>query len=214
MGANIGAELTALPLEYMLASPLTAVIKAQALAAKTTIDFIESVGLEEDGTTLKVRSVDFSYTQPVADPNTPGSTLFNTATLTVPLLSIVPIPYIRVSDLNVRFTFKIRDTMSLSTKSEITGTAGFSSETTASGKFGGGLVGGLLGSPSGQLEQKTTVTMDVSASHERTRKSSTDRTAEFSMTMNAVQDEIPEGLARVLGILNDTISAQKVSSGG
>jgi len=70
MPANIGAELQALPLEYMLSSPLTAVIKAQALAAQTTIDFIEKVGLEEDTTTgeLSLRTAQFSFEQPVPDP--------------------------------------------------------------------------------------------------------------------------------------------------
>ena len=63
MPANIGAELQALPLEYMLGTPLTAAIKAQALAAQTTIDFIEKIGLQEDpnsvtGDELIVRSAD------------------------------------------------------------------------------------------------------------------------------------------------------------
>jgi hypothetical protein len=42
--ANFGAELQQLPLQYMLSEPLTAVIKAQALAAQTTIQFIQSFG--------------------------------------------------------------------------------------------------------------------------------------------------------------------------
>ncbi len=45
MPANIGAELQALPLEYMLGAPLAATITAQALAAKTTVAFIEEVWL-------------------------------------------------------------------------------------------------------------------------------------------------------------------------
>ena len=40
MPANIGAELQALPLEYLLGSPMQAAIAAQALAAKPTSDFI------------------------------------------------------------------------------------------------------------------------------------------------------------------------------
>ena len=77
MPANIGAELQALPLEYMLGTPMTAVIKAQALAAQTTVAFIEQVGLEEDSITgeLSVRAAEFSFTEAVPDPANPGAVL-------------------------------------------------------------------------------------------------------------------------------------------
>src|SRR4051794_18543229 len=103
MPANIGAELQALPLEYMLGTPLTAAIKAQALAAATTVAFIEKVGLQEDQATgeLTVRSAQFTFTQPLPDPANPGAVLFEDAKLTVPLLSLAPIPFIRISDMNI-----------------------------------------------------------------------------------------------------------------
>lgn len=211
MPANIGAELQQLPLEYMLASPLTAVIKAQALAAKTTINFIETVGLEEDAATheLKAKTAEFTYSQAVPDPTNPGAVMMIPTVLSVPLLAIVPVPYIRASDLNVSFEFKIRDIASSQSKFEVTGSHGFSSTTSAAGKIGGGLIGGLLGGPSGSLEQKTEVTFNVSATYQATNRHSTDRSATFKMTMNAVQDAIPEGLARVLTILTDAIKGQK-----
>jgi hypothetical protein len=213
MPANIAGELQALPLEYMLASPLTAVIKAQALAAQTTIAFIEKVGLEEDNAgELSLRTAQFSFEQPVPDPANPGGTIVQAATLTVPLLSLAPIPFIRVSDLNVSFEFKIRDVTSNQSKFEITGKTGFESTTTATGQtgFGGGLIGFLGGaSASGSVEQKTNVTASVSATYQSSNRQMTDRSATFKMTMNAVQDALPEGLSRVLTILNDTINSQK-----
>src|SRR4051812_33746437 len=113
MPANIGAELQSLPLEYMLGAPLMAVIKAQALAAQTTISFVETVGLEAKDPAnpdeLSLRTAEFTFIQPVSDPATPGAVVEREAKLTVPLLSLAPIPFIRVSDLNVSFEFKIRD---------------------------------------------------------------------------------------------------------
>jgi len=214
MPANIGAELQALPLEYMLSSPLTAVIKAQALAAQTTIDFIEKVGLEEDTTTgeLSLRTAQFSFEQPVPDPANPGAVVVQDTVLTVPLLSLAPIPFIRVADLNVSFEFKIRDVSSNQSKFEITGKTGFESTTTTTGKmgFGGGVIGFLGGaSGSGSVEQKTNVTASVSATYQSSNRQMTDRSATFKMTMNAVQDALPEGLSRVLTILNDSINSQK-----
>jgi hypothetical protein len=214
MAANIGAELQALPLEYMLGTPLTAAIKAQALAAATTVEFIEKVGLEEDSTTgdLSVRAAEFTFSQPFPDPTNPGGVIFEDAKLTVPILSLAPIPFIRISDLNVSFEFKIRDVSSSQSKFEITGKTGFENTTTTTGKtgFGGGLIGFLGGaSASGTVESKTHVTAEVSATYQSTNRQMTDRSATFKMTMNAVQDAIPEGLSRVLTILNDAIKAEK-----
>jgi hypothetical protein len=215
MPANIGAEIQAMPLEYMLATPLTAAIKAQALAASTTTEFIEKVGLVEDSQTgdLMVRTAEFTFTQAIPDPANPGSSLFEDAKLTVPFLSLAPVPFIRISDLNVSFEFKIRDIASAATKAEVTGKTGFESTTTVESKMGGG-GGGLLaflGGPkgSGSVESKTNVTASVSATYQSSNRQSTDRSATFKMTMNAVQDSIPEGLSRVLTILNDTIRSEK-----
>lgn len=215
MPANIGAELQALPLEYMLGTPMTAVIKAQALAAQTTIDFIEKVGLEEDPNSptgeLIVRTAEFSFIQPIPDPANPGAVIERDAKLTVPLLSLTPIPFIRVSDLNVSFEFKIRDVTSNQSKFEITGKTGFENTTTTTGKmgFGGGVIG-FLGGASGStsVESKTNVTASVSATYQSASRQTTDRSATFKMTMNAVQDALPEGLSRVLTILNDTINSK------
>lgn len=55
-------ELSSIPFEAIIAGPLTAVIKAQAMAARTTVQFIESVGFQQDenkkniATMLEVRA--------------------------------------------------------------------------------------------------------------------------------------------------------------
>jgi uncharacterized protein DUF2589 len=214
MPTNIGAELQALPLEYMLGTPLTAAIKAQALAAVTTVDFIEKVGLQEDAQgNLSMRTAEFTFTQPVPDPANPGAMIFQEAKLTVPILSLAPVPFIRISDLNVSFEFKIRDITSQASKFEITGKTGFENNTSVETKMGaGGGILGFLGGPkvNTSVESKTTVTASVSSTYQSTNRQTTDRSATFKMTMNAVQDAIPEGLNRVLTIFNDAIQSEKV----
>jgi Protein of unknown function (DUF2589) len=76
------------------AGPLTAVIKAQAMAAQSTADFIKSVGLDENN---NVVNIDFDYE---AVNTTTGEKYTNT--LTVPLLTIIPIPFIRVGGFKLR----------------------------------------------------------------------------------------------------------------
>jgi hypothetical protein len=214
MPANIGAELQALPLEFMLATPLTGAIKAQALAAATTVDFIEKVGLEEDPNTgdLSVRTAQFTFSQPVPDQENPGAVVFQDAQLTVPILSLAPIPFIRISDLNISFEFKIRDVSSQQSKTEVTGKTAFDNTTTTNVNtgFGGGVIG-FLGGASANLsaESKTNVSASVSATYQSTNRQMTDRSATFKMSLNAVQDAIPEGLSRVLTILNDAIKSEQ-----
>lgn len=207
---NIGAELQALPLGYMLGAPMKAVIEAQALAAQSTVEFIEKVGLEEDETTgeLSVRSADFSFVQSIPDPANPGEFIEQESKLTVPILTIVPVPYIRVSDLNVSFEFKIRDVQTAKSKKEFTGSTGIEITTEVKAKLGGGLLG-FFGGPKGEMNTRTKVDINVSATYQRSDRHTTDRSATFKMTLNAVQDVIPEGLARVLNILNDAIVARK-----
>ena len=71
------------------AGPLQAVISAQGQAAMSSIRFIQAVGFDED---FRAKNVQFAY-------NTTNTTTGRrqTNTMTVPLLAIIPIPFIRVS---------------------------------------------------------------------------------------------------------------------
>jgi hypothetical protein len=212
--ANIPAELRALPLEHIIGSPLTAAIKAQALAARTTVDFIKEVGLkpraleggeseaELDEVTgesgqpgLEARYVEFKFdrvleeevvtspesTAPAGTPPT-KTTKYSVvpSKLTVPLLAMVPIPYIRINDMTIDFEFQIKDVETHESKSE----ANVSTNAKAGGWF-------------------YKVSVKGSYSNRTVNKRETDRRTTLKITVNAVQDQIPEGLGRILDILNE-----------
>jgi hypothetical protein len=218
-GANIPAELRALPLEHIIGSPLVAAIKAQALAAKTTVDFIKEVGLKpraietaetgalapkDDETSgesgeegFEARSVEFKFdrvleeeiTTPPPDGSAAGTPPTKTtkhyivpSRLTVPLLAIVPIPYIRISDMTIDFEFQIKDVET----SESTSEKNISVNAKAGGWF-------------------YKVNIKGSYSNKTVNKRETDRRTTLKITVNAVQDQIPEGLGRVLDILHDSM---------
>jgi hypothetical protein len=90
-----GAEFQALPLEFIIAAPLTGVIKAQAIAASTTKDFVEA---------LKDEVVDFSY-QVEGDAK-------REATLKAPLLAVVPVPHLRIDSYTSTFRYEISQVVS------------------------------------------------------------------------------------------------------
>lgn len=208
MAVNIGAELQALPLEYMLSAPMSGAIKSQALAAQTTVDFIEKVGLVEDALgNLSVRTVEFEYSKQVTDPQDPAALpSLETNKLTVPMLAIVPIPYIRIQDLSVDFEFRVRETITRTSKAEVTSDAGVKSIVDTKTKLGGGFLS-FLGGPSVSVNANVTSTFNVSATYKTANTQTQDRSARINIGMKAVQDTIPEGLSRVLTILADSITS-------
>jgi hypothetical protein len=86
----------------VLGSLLTAVLDAQARAARSTVDFIEEVGVEVDADDQrKLRSVSFGYrklneAQEEADFE-----------LQVPLLSLVQIPMVSIKTAKIEFSYDV-----------------------------------------------------------------------------------------------------------
>lgn len=189
MPINIGQEM-ALPMEQIIGGPLQAVVKAQALAASSTVDFIQQVGLnpaQGGGGNQTARTVDFSFQRRVPareeDGGSPSDVLTTeTVQLTVPLLTIVPVPFIRVKEATIDFEAQV----SSSTLNTTDSTFGISAE--ASGGFWG-------------------VKFSVKASYTRNTKTSdqVNRSSTLKVHVYAVQDEIPAGLDRVLTILQTAI---------
>jgi hypothetical protein len=194
------AELKEIPFGYLIGEPLKAAIEAQAIAAKTTIDFIEKVGFippndqdmlfvdeTADADGGKVRNVTFSYKK--VDQNGGESD----ATLTVPILSIVPIPYIRIDEMTIDFTAKLNDTIQHTDKTN------FKLDTSVTGKYSS------WWSPI-SLEFRTAMSL------ERSQANASKFIREYTMNIHvrAVQDDMPAGLAKVLNILENAIKEKPV----
>ncbi|MBQ2198359.1 MAG: DUF2589 domain-containing protein, partial [Bacteroidales bacterium] len=87
---QINNTFNQVPFSHLLGSPLLACIDAQKQAANSSIDYIYSVGFYEDST--EVVNVTFNF---YADGRP--------ATLVVPLLMIVPVPFFSVDELDIKF---------------------------------------------------------------------------------------------------------------
>lgn len=86
----------------LLGAPMAAIVQAEGIAARATADFIKEVGFTGvsdniDGDYGTIRNVTFSYERIKAD----GST--EIARLSVPLLTIIPIPSIQVAEAEIEF---------------------------------------------------------------------------------------------------------------
>ena len=92
------SALQAIPFGSIIGAPLKACIEAQAMAAQTSWQFIQEVGLNTDPETGKKEAVNVTF-----------EFLQNgrMAQLNVPLLTIVPIPYIAIHDIDINFKANI-----------------------------------------------------------------------------------------------------------
>jgi hypothetical protein len=188
-GQIFDADLAAIDFSAILGGPMTAAINAQAQSAMVTLEFINSVGFQSSsssgGATLKANEVDFTYSKSI--PAKDGTVSQQTSSLTVPILSIVPIPFIRVQQLSVDLNVKLNSVQKASTSNSIVtnttiGSNGFLS----------------LFSP---VKFSTTI---VSKNDSRTSSTITE-SYDLSVKMLAVQDQMPGGLAKVLQILQDSM---------
>ena len=191
--------LVGLPFENIIGSPLDAAIKAQAMSANTTIAFIKAVGFIQDSDEFEplggntdsgfgdIRYVNFKY-----EKKNPDGTTANGA-LKVPILTIVPIPILRIEEMTIDFSTKISE----STQQITDAKSKFSYSASAGASFMG-----------------FSVRVSVSGSKETRNKTSQKYSMDTSLDIHvrAVGDELPAGLNRILGILEANIIEDPVST--
>jgi Protein of unknown function (DUF2589) len=198
--ADIPASLKQLPLEHIIGAPLEAAIKAQAMSSRTSIEFIQQVGLTRDAAgNLKAVSVDFQFDRTLEEivqpPGTPAPAPITNfrivpSKLTVPLLAIVDVPAFRINDMTIDFEYHIRDVETSTTSTE------FGVEATVEAQFWFVKV-----EVKGSYSNKTANTRE------------TDQSTTLRITVHAGQQSIPEGLSRVLDMMHDQLQVVPLSSG-
>lgn len=172
-----GRELASLDFANLIGGPLNAVVEAQAKSAITTANFIKEVAFDKQG---KVVNVDFAYNR----KNDNGSD--QQFTLTVPFLTMLPVPYITVVDAVVEFNAKITSI------NESTSESNFSQQVDAS-------VGGRYWFVSAKVTSKTAY-QKKSATTERE-----ERTFDMHVRVQAKNQDMPAGTERLLTILEQSI---------
>ena len=203
-----GKELSSIDFAGMIGGPLVAVIEAQAKAAITTVNFIKEVGFkkperqtgdEEDSQTGDPIYVSFKYPkevkpyEPATEDGPEKPAVFQEMKLEVPLLCIVPIPYLRVEEVTIDFNAKINSMQT----NERASSFGVNAQAEGKARW-------LLGSAK----------LKVSTAYQSSSKSTSkvQRTYSLAVQVKAVQNEMPGGMEKILGILEDAIKSQPVSA--
>ncbi len=195
----------------LIGGPLTAACDAQVKLANATADFIKVIGFNppvaaspgpDDVGPIRVAS--FTFSRPVAprdavpavaatstSPALPaipailaGTT--ETVNLTVPMLALVQVPALSIKTVDIVFDMEVKS--SSSTKSSTD--ESLSVKADASAKWG-------------VVKASISIQGSVSAHKEHTR--STDNSAKYHVQVQATDTGMPEGLRRVLDIMNSAI---------
>ena len=172
--------LQGLPSDNLIGGPLSACIQAQNDAAMTSINFINNVCLNEDKETGEKSAiyVSFSFIQNGRK-----------VVINVPMIAIVPIPYIAINSVDISFKATVNgvESESSSTETEYE-SKGNKKSTRKSGLF-----------------RRKTTTINSTFSTKRDSKSTQDSKfsveATIDVAVHAGQESMPAGMAKILEML-------------
>lgn len=178
------SALQGIPFSSLIGAPLNAAIDAQVASAKSTVDFIQNVGLTGPADNRRPIQVEFIYYVDGKETK-----------LMVPLLTIVPIPYLAVDE--VEINFKANISASASTYQENNS----SEETKASGSLD-------VGVDYGPFSAKAHFEASYSSKKDSKATQDSKYSVEYTMDVrvHAKQESMPAGLAKVLNILEGSIT--------
>lgn len=168
-------DLKAIPFDSLIGGPLSACINAQKEAAFSTVNFIRSVGLTDD---YQVNNVSFLYKRD-------GKVV----ELTVPLLTIVPIPYIAIDSININF------------KAAVSGASKEESSHEGHSEYGWEMIEDYK-----KVDVKTTYSNKKDS--KATQESTYSVEATIDVNVSARSESMPAGMAKVLEMLNQAIMLQ------
>ena len=172
--------LQGIPFKNLIGGPLSACIQAQNDAAMTSINFINNVCLNEDKETGEKSAVyvSFSFIQNGRK-----------VVINVPMIAIVPIPYIAINSIDISFKATVNgvESESSSTETEYE-SKGTKKSTRKTGWF-----------------RKKTTTINSTFSTKRDSKSTQDSKfsveATIDVAVHAGQESMPAGMAKILEML-------------
>ncbi len=206
MAFSMGDQFKGLPMGDLIGGPLMAAADAQVRLANSTAQFIQQVGFKPgtktkpdadgnivyDPATFDVRTVDFKFDRPAgpADPKT-GIVPTETVSLEVPMLAIVKVPALGIESVDIIFDMEVKNSESSKDASSTSGS--FSADASVGW---------------GPFSLKVHVEGSVSSTKENTR--STDQSAKYHVEVHAADRGMPEGLARVLDMMNSAIAPKTV----
>jgi hypothetical protein len=204
--AAIADQFRGLPMSDLIGGPLIAASDAQVTLANATASFIKTVGflpnydkseqpkLDPNDPYGDIRTAKFKFDRPVggATPDSNGLVPTETVALEVPLLAIVKIPTLSIINVDITFDMEVKSSESSKESDSKTG----SLEAEASVGWG-------------PFKASVKISGSISSAKESAR--STDSSAKYHVEVHATDSGMPEGLARVLDMMNASIAPKSIT---
>ncbi|MBC7950372.1 MAG: DUF2589 domain-containing protein [Rhodospirillaceae bacterium] len=199
---SMGDQFRGLPMGDLIGGPLTAACDAQIRLANATADFIKVIGFlppapgGTDGAAVgDVRKVMFRFDRPAqgaAVDSSTGAMPMETVELEVPMLAIVKVPNLSINKVDITFDMEVKNSEQSKESSDAAATL------EAEAKVGWG-----------PFSATVKISGSVSSHKENTRSS--DQSAKYHVEVHAVDDGMPEGLARVLDLIGQSVGPKQVT---
>lgn len=195
MSEKISEQFGGLDMSSLIGGPLKATCDAQVMLSKSTADFINNACMTEitpdsnepDKKVITARTVNFSFKRAVNDKN--GDPKMEDVDLNVPpLLAVVEVPALAIDDVDVSFDMEVK-----------------SSESSKEIYDKKGDLEANAGLKIGPFHMDVKIKGSISSHKENTRSS--DNSAKYYVEVHASQGNLPEGLSRVLDIVNSAIAS-------
>jgi hypothetical protein len=181
-------QFEGLPMEGLIGGPLEAAAKAQISLARSTSDYINSVGFHSDGS---IRSVDFKYE--ATDQKSDGTVYLKEITVTVPMLAVVPIPNLQIDKVDITFNMEVRESVVEASESDASQKRGRETDE-ATDEIEDG--------------ERVKIYGQTSSHQENTRSS--DNSAKYHVEVHASNHGMPEGLQRVLDMMASSVAPRRI----
>ncbi|MBO8415064.1 MAG: DUF2589 domain-containing protein [Proteobacteria bacterium] len=194
--SEIANQFTGLPMADLIGGPLQAACEAQINLAGATADFIQRVGFSPDSN--DIRMVNFSFTRPGTNvAANEGFTDYGLekVEMNVPFLSLVNTPSLSLKRVSVTFDMEVKNSTSQKESSDKSGSLD------ANASIGISF-----------FKANVKISGSISSHKENTRSS--DTSAKYHVEVLAEDTGMPEGLCRVLDILQSAIAPVKISDAG
>jgi hypothetical protein len=203
---NMSDQFKGLPMGELIGGPLNAACEAQVRLANATADFIKVIGFlppsqgSTDPYSGGTRTALFKFKRPVDNPNKalqpakPGEavTIYEEEVeLEVPVLAIVKVPNLSITTVDITFDMEVKS--SFSSKESTDASASLEAEMS----FGWGPFKGSV-----------KINGSVATHKENTRSS--DNSAKYHVSVHAEDRGMPEGLSRVLDIMQSACAPRKI----
>lgn len=196
---NMSSQFQGLPMEDLIGGPLGAACKSQIQLANATANFITQIGFlpKKEGNDIvpgETRTVSFSFDRPNQNPDT-GDIEQERVELEVPLLAIVKIPNLSINNVDVTFDMEVKSSTSSTESSDK------QASLDATVKVGWGV-----------FSATAKIHGSVSTHKENTRSS--DNSAKYHVEVHATDNGPPEGLMRVLDIMQTACVPKSITPKG